>query len=156
MPVFGVLTAFIHAGKLYGEAPALRQFALSGTAGQWSVAAPFSFETMATGSFFQNEYAAVHLRHNFRDLLLRVKNFRPHFVLVHSMAIGKGVQETNHRNLNLNSAENGYIESGLEIKNILKSGFSAIGLGGYYRYGSANTGDLKSDLMLKIALSFVF
>ncbi len=155
MPTLGGFTVFAHAGKLIGEAPALRQFALSGSADRWSIAAPFSFETMQTGTFFQGEYAALHLRHTFRDLLFQIKNFKPHFVVVHSMALGRSVNPEEHRNVSINSAENGYVESGLEVQNLLVSGFSGFGIGAYYRYGAANTGILNEDLMLKLTFSFV-
>ena len=155
MPALGDFSVFLHAGKVFGDAPAYRLMVLQGSAQQWSISAPGTFETMEVGTYFQREYASVHFRHNFRDLLLQIGKFKPHFILVHSMGVGKVTEADAHRNLAINSAEKGYIESGLEIQNIIRSGNTGFGVGSFYRYGAANTGVMKEDLMFKISLSFV-
>ena len=155
MPAFGEFSVFLHAAKVIGDAPAFRMNVLKGSAEQWSVAAPNTFETMSTGTFFEREYASVHLRHSFRDLLFQVGKFKPHVVLVHNMGIGKSLDPDRHINIAESNAEEGYVESGLELQNVLRSGNVGLGIGSFYRYGAANTGVMKEDLMFKISMTFV-
>lgn len=156
MPMLGNFTFFAHAGKLFGDAPALRMYNFRSSRQMWSVAAPFSFETIEPGTQLADEYAVLHLRHNFRDLLYRGKWFKPQFVLVHNMAIGRLNPNNRHLNLNVTAPEHGHVESGLEIQNIIRSGFTGVGLGAYYRYGAANVGDFQHDFVVKLVIGFVF
>lgn len=160
--MLGDLSVQANAGQLFGEAPGLRWFTLRGTAQQFALAAPMTFETLEPGSTLLDRYAALHIRHNFKDLLFRYKNFRPHFVLVHNMGIGWSDAGNLHHTPETTfyaqdtAPEQGYVESGLEIQNLITSGLTGIGIGGYYRYGAANTGVLQEDLMVKIVLGLNF
>ncbi len=161
--MLGDLTVMAHGGELIGDAPGMRWFNLRGSAQRFAVAAPMTFETLAPGSTLLDRYAAVHIRHNFKDLLFRTKNFAPHIVLVHSMAIGESSGFDFHHEPESeqfyavgNSPNQPYIESGIELQNLLTSGFSGVGVGAFYRYGAAQTGNIDEDLMLKITIGFTF
>ncbi len=156
MPTLGNFTVFTHAGKIFGEAPALRMYNFRSSRQMWSVSAPFSFETIEPGSMLADEYAVLHLRHNFKDLLFRWKRFRPHFVLVHNMGIGRLNNHDRHDNLNVTAPQFGHVESGLEVHNIIRSGMTGIGLGAYYNYGPTRTGDFKQDFVVKLVIGFTF
>ena len=156
MTQLGNFSVFAHGGRLFGNAPALRYFNFRASREMFSIATPYAFETIEPGQFMATEYAALHLRHSFKDLLFRSEKFRPHFVLVHSMGIGRFDQRANHRNLNVTAPELGHVESGLEIQNLLRSGFTGIGIGGYYRYGAANVGIFEEDFVAKLVLSLAF
>lgn len=156
MPTLGNFTVFAHAGKVFGDAPALRLFNFRASQQMWSISTPFAFETMEPGTQIADEYAAIHLRHTFKDLLLKRGKFRPHFVLVHSMGIGRLNSSAFHENLGAAAPEQGHVESGLEIQHLLRSGFSGIGLGAFYRYGAANVGDFNEDFVVKLTVGFAF
>jgi hypothetical protein len=120
-----------------------------------TISTPFAFETVPAGSMMADRYAAIHLRHSFRDLLFKAKNFRPHLVLVHSMGIGT-LDETRHRDLGVAAPDQGIFESGLELQHLLRSGLTGIGIGGFYRYGSTATGVFKDDVFVKLTVGFAF
>lgn len=98
------------------------------------VAAPGTFETMHTNEFQNSEFVAVHLRHNFKQLLINREKFKPQFVLVHNMIWGK-IEYPNSHNYSIQSTEKGYYESGLQIDNLIKSGITSFGISTFYRYG---------------------
>ena len=156
MTQLGNFSVFAHGGRLFGNAPALRYFNFRASREMFTIATPYAFETIEPGQFMATEYAALHLRHSFKDLLFKSEKFRPHFVLVHSMGIGRFDQRANHRNLNVTAPELGHVESGLEIQNLLRSGFTGIGIGGYYRYGAANVGIFEEDFVAKLVVSLAF
>ena len=156
MTQLGNFSVFAHGGRLFGNAPAMRYFNFRASREMFTIATPFAFETIEPGQFMATEYAALHLRHSFKDLLFKSEKFRPHFVLVHSMGIGRFDQRANHRNLNVTAPELGHVESGLEIQNLLRSGFTGLGIGGYYRYGAANVGIFEEDFVAKLVLSLAF
>lgn len=126
--------------------------------GSWdhfTIATPGAFETMRTNEFRHSEFVAVHLRHNFKDLLFRAGKFRPHFVLVHNMMWGKMINKENH-NLALRDAPLGYYESGLQIDNLLVSNFSGIGIGAFYRYGPYHLPETNDNFAFKLTSTLVF
>lgn len=156
MTQLGNFSVFAHGGRLFGNAPALRYFNFRASREMFTIATPYAFETIEPGQYMATEYAALHLRHSFKDLLFKYEKFRPHLVLVHSMGIGRFDQRANHRNLNVTAPELGHVESGLEIQNLLRSGFTGIGIGGYYRYGAANVGIFEEDFVAKLVVSLAF
>jgi hypothetical protein len=126
--------------------------------GSWdhfSIATPGAFETMRTNEFRHSEFVAVHLRHNFRDLLFSTEKFKPHLVLVHNMMWGKMQNKENH-NLALRDAPLGYYESGLQIDNLLVSNFSGIGIGTFYRYGPYHLAQMRDNFAFKLTSTLVF
>ncbi len=155
MPILGDLSFFAHAGRIYGDAPALRQFSIRGTQNDFSVATPRAFETIAPGSVFTDEYAALHIRHSFRDLLFSRPKWKPHVVLVHSMAIGNRGDRDHLTPLAAGDISQGYFESGIELKHLVVSGFSSFGIGAFYRHGSYNEGEFVDNVTFKLSIGFV-
>ncbi len=119
------------------------------------IAAPGSFETMHVNEFMHSEYVAVHLRHNFKDLLWKREKFRPEFIMVHNMLWGRMSHAASH-NVVAKAATKGYYESGLHIDNILRSGFSAIGVGVFYRYGPQHLPNEIHNFAFKLTSSINF
>ncbi len=156
LPTLGNFTVFGHAGRVFGDAPALRLFNFRSSERMWSVSTPFAFETMEPGSHMADTYAALHLRHNFRDLLFKKGKFRPYPVLVHSMAIGTLSNPSLHDNLAAVAPEKGHVESGIELQNLLRSGFTGVGIGAFYRYGAAHVGNPEDNFVVKLNVGFVF
>lgn len=156
MPTLGNFSFFAHAAKVYGEAPAFRLMNFRASGAMWTVSTPYAFETMQPGRHIADEYAAIHLRHSFKDLLFRKGKFRPHLVMVHNMAIGRLSNAERHSNLGATAPEHGHVESGLEVQHIVRSSMTGIGLGAFYRYGAANTGDFSEDFVVKVTVGFAF
>ncbi len=119
------------------------------------IAAPNTFETMRTNEFLHAQFIAIHLRHQFRDLLIQSKNFKPLISIVHNMLWGKTTQPELQL-LNASVAEKGFFESGISIDRMLKSGFSNIGLAFFYRYGGYAFEKPADNFVAKISASVSF
>lgn len=50
--------------------------------------------------------------------------------------------------------EKGYYESGLIIENLLKSGFTGLGIGVFHRYGPYANPEMKDNFVYKLSLSY--
>jgi hypothetical protein len=105
----------------------------------WAIFVPNYFQTMRKYEFLSDQYANVFLSHNFGSLFLRIKKFRPHFTLHHNMGLGR-LSNPDYQNIEFQTKEKGFFESGLQIDNILRLNYLGtmyigFGAGVYYRYG---------------------
>ena len=118
-------------------------------------ATPFAFETMRTNEFQHARFGAIHLRHNFKDLLFKGKKAGPYVVLVHSMLWGEALNAGDH-SVEVRSAEKGYYESGIELDRLLKLQFSGLGIGVFYRYGPYHLERRIDNFAFKLSYVFMF
>ncbi len=124
--------------------------------GLFGVFSPYAFEAMRINEFLANRFVGVHLRHNFRRLLLRGKHFAPEFVLVHNAGIGDLSSADRHENVEFKIPNKAYLESGLQIDNLFLSGFSGFGIGAFYRYGPWGNPEFKDNIAIKLTLKTSF
>ncbi|MBL7922574.1 MAG: carboxypeptidase-like regulatory domain-containing protein [Bacteroidia bacterium] len=117
------------------------------------IAAPNTFETMRTNEFMHSAFLAVHVRHQFRDLLFRSKNFRPQLSIVSNMLWGRLTKPEQQLHTG-RVASRGYFESGLCIDRLLHSGFSGFGLAVFYRYGAYALEKKSDNIVVKLSVSF--
>jgi hypothetical protein len=151
----GNFSTSVIAGYSPDDIPLSFLYNARGSWDDFTIATPGAFETMRTNEFRHSEFVAVHLRHNFLDLLFQAGKFRPHFVLVHNMMWGLMRHKQSH-NYELKDAQKGYYESGVQIDNLLVSNFSGIGVGAFYRYGPYHLPDMRQNFAFKITSSLVF
>lgn len=119
------------------------------------IATPGAFETMQTNEFQHSQFVAVHVRHNFKQLLLKTEKFKPQFVLVHNMLWGKFDFPDSH-NFDVKAAEKGYYESGFHIDGLMKSGITSLGLAAFYRYGPYHRAKEIENFAFKLTAAYVF
>ncbi len=141
------------AGYVPDELPLTLLYNARGSWAKFTVAAPQTFETMRTNEFQHSEFVAVHLQHNFRSLLLKTKSFAPEIVLVHSMLWGNLGQAQNH-NIEMKPADRGYYESGIRIDALMKSSFTGMGIGVFYRYGPYHLSTERDNFAFKLTSTF--
>jgi hypothetical protein len=151
----GHFSTSVIAGYTPDDIPLSFLYNARGSWDNFTIATPGAFETMRTNEFRHSEFVAVHLRHNFMDLLFQAGNFRPYFILVHNMMWGN-MQNASSHNLQLKAAKLGYYESGLQIDNLLVSNFSGIGIGVFYRYGPYHLPETRDNFAFKLTSSLVF
>lgn len=134
---YGKQNICLIAGKLIGEVPYSFYYSALGN-NYYSVgaASEHCFETMLPNEFVNSQFAALFFSHNFGRFLKPSKNFNPELELVH--ATGFGTCNNTYRFLNVpyQTMEKGYFESGLKLNCLIKSAFSGLGVGVYYRYGN--------------------
>lgn len=112
------------------------------------IASPFAFETMRVNEFMHSQFVGVHLRHNFKNLLYKSKNFKPEFILVHNMLWGE-MKYAEKQNVQFKQALKGYVESGLQVDRLLNSNFTSFGLGVFYRYGPYSFDKISENIAAK-------
>lgn len=144
----GQLSITAIAGLVKENIPLPLLYTARGSWDKFTIATPLAFETMRTNEFRNSQFALIHLRHNFRDLLFSTKNFAPHLVIVHNMIWGKFDHPDSH-NLEIKDTQNGYYESGIQFDNLIKSNLSSIGIGVFYRYGPYHLSETLDNFAFK-------
>ena len=114
---------------------------------RFSVAGRNSFETMYYNEFFSDKQISLHIRHQLRPFRIS-KMFQPELVLISRYVLGDFEDQAAHQDINFNTLNHGYAESGLELNKIL-AGF---GIGAAYRYGSYHLAEFKKNFALKFTL----
>lgn len=113
--------------------------------GRFSIAGKISFETMYFNEFFSDRQASIHIRHQLSPFKI-TRSINPELVFVTSHVIGDFNNKEVHQNIEFNTLENVYSESGLELNNI----YSGFGLSTAYRYGAYHLPSFKENFSLKL------
>lgn len=148
-PSFQLLMGYVDR-----DLPYTQLYNMRGTYAQFNIAVAGSFETMRVNEFLGDQYAALFLRHNFKDLLIEWGKFRPQFQLVTNIGIGSLRDPERHNGIEFSTMEKGYFESGLHIDNLLRSGIVGLGIGAFYRYGPYVLPNSEDNLALKFTFEF--
>jgi hypothetical protein len=119
----------------------------------FGIAAPFTFETMMVNEFMHSSFAALHLRHSFRDLLFKSKKFKPQLSIVQNMLWGE-LRRPDLQLRDYKSAQKGFFESGVSLDRLLHNNFSAFGVAVFYRYGTYAFVEQEKNLVFKLSATF--
>jgi len=152
---FGKLSLTTLGGYCEENVPLSLLYNAEGTYEKFTIVAPGSFQTMRVNEFMHSRFAALHLRHSFRPFNMFDGKFKPSLTLAHSMLWGDFNYAESH-SFASSQAQKGYVESGLQIDNLLVSRFSGFGLGVYYRYGTYALPTTHENFAFKISSSFTF
>ncbi|MBK8499943.1 MAG: carboxypeptidase-like regulatory domain-containing protein [Flavobacteriales bacterium] len=127
--------------------------------GSYSTRAPIAtrntFETMRPNEFLADRYLTVHARHSFGNLLYEGRKFKPVPIIVLNAAWGALTYPGRHRGYSYTTLTGGYYEAGLQIDNLLRSGFTGIGVGAFYRVGPNALPDAVDNLAVKATIGLV-
>ena len=155
--LLGELSLRLLGGMADAEAPMPFLYNLRGTYDRsLPVAGANVFETMRPDEFLADRYATFHLKHSFGNLLVKGKHFRPRPAIASSVAIGGLRHPENHQGLSFTPLREPYLESGLLIENLLRSGFTSLGVGAFYRYGPYALPKAGDNLAVKLTVGFAF
>lgn len=147
----GTLKATIKSGHISGNPPLFMLFNGNGSFAPFSVDAENTFQTMRPYEFFNTTYTSLFLRHSFGHLLFKAGNFKPGLQICHNMGIA--TKRTGYSQISPPAYSNGYLESGIVINNILKSSFTGLGIGLFYRYGHYSFRNTSDNFCIKISLN---
>lgn len=151
--MLGDLSIRAMGGMAEANAPYAFLYNLRGT---FSTRAPIAtqntFETMRPNEFLADRYVALHVRHSFGNLLFKREKFRPVPVVVANAAWGALDKPGVHDGFTFSELNSGYYEAGLQIDNLLRSGFSSFGVGAFYRLGPNAFPDAMDNLAVKLTL----
>jgi hypothetical protein len=115
---------------------------------------PNSFGTMRLNEFLSDQYFSIYYRHDFKDLLFGNKQFVPQPEFITNFTIGSLRSDAQYPNIQYNTLEKGYFESGIMLNSILKSGISTIGIGAFYRYGAYSFTNEMDNFAFKFSLKY--
>ncbi len=111
---------------------------------RFSVAGRRSFETMYFNEFFSDRLLVSQVKHRF-DAFNIASFLKPELVLISKFAIGDLDDRQQHINVDFDTLEHGYLESGFELNKLI-FGF---GLSASYRYGAYHLPDIEDNIAVK-------
>lgn len=119
------------------------------------------FQTVTPYEFLSDRYANLFISHNFRRLFNNKGYFQPDVLLHNNFGIGSLDNAEYHQNIEFTIKDNLFLETGLELQNILKIpflklGYLGIGVGAFYRYGYYNFEKSSDNFALKYSFGFSF
>lgn len=152
---FGRTHLQLVGGKIFGDLPYFMMYNGHGSYYKFDVDAANSFATMRMNEFLNDEFIALYFRQDFGSLLFKGKKFRPKIVLATNVIFGNLNNKHIHKNLNFNTLNKGYYESGIIVNNIFKLyNILGYGFGVYYRYGNYAFPKIKDNFAYKLTLTF--
>lgn len=107
----------------------------------FSVVVKETFQTMRFNEFSADQYFSVFFMHDFGPLLLRYEHFKPEVRIAQAFSMGSLRHAEYHIGVPFKTLEDGFLESGLIVDNLLRinmfnTGYFGIGAGVFYRYGA--------------------
>jgi hypothetical protein len=143
----------INAGYIDADIPATNLYNGNGSYRSFTLFAPNSFGTMRMNEFLLNRYGALYFKHDFGKLLWSGWKFlKPEFTVASAVGFGRLDFSDNHYNINHESMEKGYYESGLLVNNLLRLPLYSIGFGAFYRYGPYAYSTFNENAAFKVTL----
>lgn len=157
MKYLGELSLRLTAGVVLGNVPITNLYNSRASYRVFTVYAPHSFGTMRINEFFSSQYAALFISHNFKNLLFNFKGkFKPELLLLTNLSFGTMKNPQNQHNIEYNTLEKGYFESGFAVKKLLNLQIFDLGVGVLYRYGPYSFENISLNFAYKISLSIGF
>lgn len=153
---FGDFKFRLMAGIVFGEIPASNLYIENGSYRTFTLYAPNSFSTMRTNEFLSDSYVSLYLSHNFGKLLLDFNRFHPEFMIVTNITFGSLENKENHHNIDYNTLEKGYYESGLVIRKLLDLQILDLGIGALYRFGPYSFDNISLNFAYKFSVFYGF
>ncbi|WP_458627825.1 DUF5686 family protein [Winogradskyella sp. PC D3.3] len=119
------------------------------------------FQTVTPYEFLSDRYAHLFTTHNFGRLFNNKGSFQPDVLLYNNLGIGSLDHIAYHQNIEFKTKDALFLETGLELQNIIKIpylniGYLGIGVGAFYRYGYHNLENSSDNFAFKYSMGFTF
>ena len=152
----GNLTLKSSSGLTHGDVPITLQHVSYGTAINWSITVPNTFETMFPAEFFSDRQSSLFMRLTLLPFKNETKWTEPQISIHGAATYGSMNNRFDHQNLAFSVPDKGFFETGIIANNLLKFGFNGFGLGAFYRMGHYAFDDWKDNFVYKISFTFNF
>ncbi|MBI2279826.1 MAG: carboxypeptidase-like regulatory domain-containing protein [Bacteroidetes bacterium] len=154
----GKPSIYVESGIIFGDAPIQKLNSSIGLyiPGAFLTAAELAFETMYPYEFYSDRFTYIHFKHNFGNLLIKTKKFKPELVLASNIGFGSLNNKENHGGQTFNTLEKGFYESGILINNLIKLNFTTFGVAAYYRYGPYKLQKESDNFTVKMSFGYLF
>ena len=146
----------LKTGIIMGQLPLSNLFSGVGTYNEFTIYAPGSFGTMRANEFYSDRYISLFLTHNFKNLLFNFGDYKPELMIITNIAFGTMDNSKNHHNIDFNTLEKGYYESGIIIRKLLNLQIYDLGAGVLYRYGPFRFSTPSKNFAYKLSLYYAF
>jgi hypothetical protein len=123
---------------------------------EWRLSVTNTFETMGVNEFLSSTYTSLFINHSLGSLKFSGSKFRPEIILVTAAGWGTISNPQSHYNVTYRAMDKGFYESGLRVNNVLKSAFTGIGIGFFYRYGPYTNPGFNQNFAAKLTANFAF
>lgn len=156
----GVFSAVLTGGAAWGpeSLPIQQLFYMRGVGRTTGIFVPFAFQTFDMHENAGNQFAELHLRHNFESLLFKTEKQQPVFAIHHNSGWSRLSQPGDHYFTEADrfpakvaDISFGYHESGISLSNI-KIFDSLWGVGLFCRYGAYAAPRFQDNLAVKLVL----
>lgn len=119
------------------------------------------FQTVKPFEFLSNKYIHLFTTHNFGRLLNNKDYLQPDVLLHNNFGVASLSNPFNHQIINFSTKEELFLETGLELKNLIKIpmldlGYLGLGIGAFYRYGYHNLENSNDNFAFKYSIGFSF
>ena len=173
-PLLGQFSISANAGKVWEAVPMGLLFNAHGSnirnakPRSYNIEAAGSFGTVYPGEFYSDQFAYLFIRHNFRDLLFKSKQFNPKIMVAANMGIGETSHLNRHQGYQFRTMDKGLYEVGVGIENLLnpvlhlyqkvaggsKNYLQNLGFSAFYRMGPYAYKKQCDNLFFKISIGF--
>lgn len=151
---FGSLRFTALATKVFGEVPYPVLFNGYGTYySSFGLETRNGFQTMRFNEFLSDEFYGLLTDIYIGSFTLHKKWSKPAFEISHNMGWGRLDNRERHQNYDFSTLEDGFLETGLSITDVIISNFSGFGIGIYYRYGANGFEKPSDNLVFKFNTS---
>lgn len=119
------------------------------------------FQTVKPYEFLSDRYVHLFTEHNFGTLFNNKGYFTPEIVLHNNLGIGDLMNPEHHQNISFSTKRKLFLETGLELRNLVKfpmmnMGYFSLGVGGFYRYGYHRLPNSSDNFVFKLSTGFTF
>ncbi len=153
-PFVGKTFILASAGMTEKKLPASLLFNARASHGSFTLFSPGSFATMRMNEFYSDRYFSFWVSHNFQNLLLKGKHFKPEPEIYTAVLWGKLSHPASHIFVNLKAPEKTYLESGLNMNHLIDLKFYNLGLGAAWRWGAYHLAQTWDNITLMLTLNF--
>ena len=149
----GILRTNIVAGKVMGGVPLSLMYDMRGSFYKDRLFVSNTFQTMDLCSFYADKFVAGHFYYDLKHLLIKTKYFAPNVVLAYSVGYGTMENKSLNYGFDYNVPDKMYSEAGLIINEILKSQYSGVGFGVFYKTGAYSSAEPRDNFYFKFSLT---
>ncbi len=151
----GTTSLRLAAGYIDSDIPYTNLYNGNGSYRPFNLYAPYSFSTMRMNEFLSNKYIALYFSHDFGKLLMGPKGwFHPEFAIATNAGFGWLDYKESHKNINYETMEKGFYESGILINNLINMQIYSLGVGVFYRYGPYSLPAVGDNLSGRFTIMF--
>ncbi|UXX79024.1 DUF5686 and carboxypeptidase regulatory-like domain-containing protein [Reichenbachiella carrageenanivorans] len=152
--VLGKSEFLVRAAYVSGDVPYGHMITGLGNASS-SLSVPEYFQTMDIYEFLSDQQVALFFNHNFGNFLISNRVMKPELIVYHNSGIGRLTHPERHQGVAFKTMEEGYFESGIGIKKLIRLNYFDVGYMGFgfdavYRYGAYAYESTRDNLFFKL------